>query len=549
MKINLIAILGVFSIGFLASGCSSPIGGTLIGFDREPVPGALVRLNIIDDEGDTLENVDYTITDGKGHFGFSTNDNMGSQFVVEAVLPNGRLRAFACGTGSRTDLNPVTDAIVQAVLYVTEGNNGTELSDFSSKEIEKIVKEAGNSENLWEMSFEEDDELARAVINKAGMLIPEAAGGAVSAVPIADVELNPTVTNPDPVFETALPDHPCGKDNYWIESSLFGFDLLQDGSLCKGVSNTLGLFSPYGIAYQLRIEGDTFKDPVTNLDTGSGAFPGDPEVFGINPPDAFIEDYRKVCFGPVETVSGLSVTRKIYIPEAGDFARYSEIFSNPTDGDITISIKVRGGIGIGEFVVYGTGILTLTEQSGDLIIGTEDSWAASVDATNELIKPHPAVGFVWDGLSGSDRVDLVSFPPANGSQDFDYWWNDVTIPAQSTKIYMYYSYLSGYRIASVLEDLLENAYMSPDESLMSTAELNSIQNFAVTRGNVTGEAGSVPSFSDLLISNETRSALLAMKARQDGGFSANIDSESGDIIKVTVSIEGATAVEKSITVP
>ena len=529
--------------------CSSPIGGTLTGYDKEPVANALVKLIVIDNSGEKLEDVVYTATDGSGNFSFFGSDDVGASFIVEAILSNGTLKAFACGNGSKVNLNPVTDAVVNAIIYLTEGGQGRVLEDFSKKELREIIKKVETDKDIWKLDFKDSQALTNKAINLAGMLIPDAAGGNLSASPLVDVSYTPTITDASPIFITALPGHPCGKDNYWIESSLFGFDLLKDGTLCKGASHTLGLFSPYGVAYRLNIDGDTFLDPVSHIDTTSGAFPGDSEIPAVNPPDIHVEDYRQVVFGPVLTVKGLSVTRKVYIPETGDFARYAEIISNPTDGDLTINVKVSGGIGIGEFVVYGTGIETLVEQSGNLIIDSADNWAASIDATTELFKPHPAVGFVWDGVSGKDQVDLVSFPPANDSQDFNYWWQNVTIPAQSTNIYLSYSYLSGYKVASVMETLLNNAYMYPDESLMTTDELNAIQNFSVTRGNVIGEAGSVPSFSDLEIINENSSASTTLEARRDGGFSSNLDAQSGEKIKVKVSIDGELLKEKSLVVP
>ncbi len=532
---RIIVVIFVF-VSFLTISCSSQIGGTLIGFNKEAVPDTLVRLIVIDDEGQELEEVGFTVTSSNGNFDFGFADSLGSSFVIEGVLPEGRIRAFAMGNGKKTDVSPVTDAIVSAVIYVTETDGGRSLSDFERSELRDIIKDVLDDAAHWEVSYTHTQELINTVIESAGRAIPEAAGGSLSAVNSASLDAPNVVSEEDPAFDVSLLTT-CVRNHYVLEGKFFYFDINEDGALCKIASQNAFIGNAYAIAYQLKISGDTFKDPGTGVDTGSGAFPGDGCGGGASCPDTSVEDENEVVFGPVETLGGLKVTRKVYVNEQADYVRYLEIVENPTESDKTISLAIDGDLGIGDPPGGNVFISTLLDSSGDLIIDENDDYAASITQISN--NPVPVVGYIWDGAVGFDRVDTVNLPPSNDVMMY-YEWQDVALPAGSTKVYMHYAFITSTKDASQFDQTLESIYLSPDETGMNSTELNGLQNFAVLRGNIRGEAGSLVSSSSITITNVTRVSTMSVNAQRDGSFAYSLNAQSGDEIKVETPLSSFT---------
>lgn len=512
----------------LFSGCSSQIGGLLIGFDKEPVAGALVRLIVIDDEGTELQEVAFTVTNSEGRFDFGMSDSVGASFIVEAVLSEGTLRGFAVGNGSATNLNPIIDAFYRAIIFVTETEGGRNLSDFTKKELREILKGFEDDDTLWDMDLTDTTSLVNTVISLAGRDIPDAAGGEISVVNLASQEPANEVTDSDPTF--AASDAKCSRDYYLLQGQFYRFEVLRDGALCASGTIDGSIDPAYSIAYQLSLIGDTF------VDTGDGSFPGN-ACADPNCPPSFVEDNREIAFGPVDTAAGLSVTRKIFVPESSDYARFVEIFENSTGSDLSVTIKITGIIDIGR-----GGIKILSDSSGNMQIGTNDFWAAnSAKFPDSAV---PSVGYVWDGIDGSARVDELAMPPVNANF-MSYQW-DATIPAGQTRVFMHFAYLSSSADAYLMSESLKDIYSGPDETGMSSSELSVLENFPVTRGNIRGESGSVISNEDLTITNISQSKSARILARKDGSFYAGLDAASGD----TITVLGAGAkTDFTLTVP
>jgi hypothetical protein len=137
-----------------------------------------------------------------------------------------------------------------------------------------------------------------------------------------------------------------------------------------------------------------------------------------------------------DTVHGLNVTRKVFVPATGYFARFIESFSNPTADPITIDVTVASKLygGRDSFCcIYGErDHFVGTTSSGDNVLGTNDRWAALGGAG---INPYvngfdgASLGMVFDGEGASQAIDAVSFTPSAPDNPFSYGWNSITIPA------------------------------------------------------------------------------------------------------------------------
>ena len=116
-----------------------------------PVPGIVVELLTIDDQGQALEVVASQITkeDGVATIGFS--QRKASALVLRVMLSGSPQRAFitddvvsGSGIGTHTRLDPIAEALVSAVVYVTETAGGRTLGDFSIEELRAIIEKARN---------------------------------------------------------------------------------------------------------------------------------------------------------------------------------------------------------------------------------------------------------------------------------------------------------------------------------------------------------------------------------------------------------------------
>ncbi|MBI5488409.1 MAG: hypothetical protein HY905_13835 [Deltaproteobacteria bacterium] len=81
---------------------------------------------------------------------------------------------------------------------------------------------------------------------------------------------------------------------------------------------------------------------------------------------------RQVVVAPA-TLSGLTVTRKIYVPTTERWARFLEIFANPSGAAIAATVRIETNCGSdGSTVVTGS-------SSGDTTYTTADRWVTTDD--------------------------------------------------------------------------------------------------------------------------------------------------------------------------
>ena len=187
-------------------------------------------------------------------------------------------------------------------------------------------------------------------------------------------------------------------------------DMLYD-MVTTGAGATLrsGTSSAYINAYVLLINGSLFE--------------GTPDYASTE------ADGRQIVFGPA-TVSGLTVTRKFFVPTAaqGDtlgYLRVQDVFTNATAAPITVTARVSGRLG-------GNPVKIIGSSSGDTLFTVADTWLWTDDVYPSSAIPH--LVHIMDGMGGRDRVDSVSF----AGSDLSWEWRDITVQPGETKIYLYY---------------------------------------------------------------------------------------------------------------
>jgi hypothetical protein len=172
---------------------------------------------------------------------------------------------------------------------------------------------------------------------------------------------------------------------------------------------------------------------------------------------------REVVLGPVRYI-GLDVTRKVFVHEEGGFARYLEVFTNPTGEDIDLSVLVEGPLG--------------SYRSTEIVVGpadTDNTFAVTQDGSRR----DPALAHVFGGPGAPVVASKTRF--LEGDDYILYGWS-VTVPAGETVVLMHFAVqrdaldaAGAQSQAEVLVNLTEpNALVG-----MSAAERAAVVNFLV----------------------------------------------------------------------
>ena len=181
-------------------------------------------------------------------------------------------------------------------------------------------------------------------------------------------------------------------------------------------------------------------------------------------------------------LAGLDVTRKVFVPRTGYFARYLEILSNPTADPVTVDVHLLSNLrqfnGPPRVVATSSGDTTL-DVSDPL---NPDRWVA-VDDGNDgdpfLVSTLPASAFAFDGPGAPLRAGEASFATPGNYGQLHYGWNGVTIPAGGTVAFLHFALQQTSRVAARAS--AERLVQLPPEALtgLSPQEIGWIRNFAV----------------------------------------------------------------------
>ncbi|MEC7523329.1 MAG: hypothetical protein VYE22_25845 [Myxococcota bacterium] len=147
---------------------------------------------------------------------------------------------------------------------------------------------------------------------------------------------------------------------------------------------------------------------------------------------------------PTQTLSGLEVSRKIYVPEmGGDYVRFLDSLTNPGATDVTVTVSIEGNLGSNSTTnVYAT-------ESGDRTLDATDSWFGTDDATDGA--GTPSLAHVTMGAGGS-AVRLASAPALTGATGDELGWSfDITVPAGETVSLLTFGVQADTQAAAIAE--------------------------------------------------------------------------------------------------
>lgn len=223
-----------------------------------------------------------------------------------------------------------------------------------------------------------------------------------------------------------------------------------------------------------------------NMFSGSNAsVPGGAVLFVngerfVGDGSAFLEaGKRQYAITQVAPLSGLNVSRKVFVPRGGYFARYLDSFENPGAEALTVDVSLRSGFN-------DSNMRVVDSSGGDSVIdaGT-DIWATVDDGSDAdpfISTSEPATAFVFGDRSRGtpDRFNHVS----SGPNRLEAGWSRITVPAGGRVTLMHFAApqigRAGARAAA------ERLSALPPEALQSftDAERASIANFTLPADGV-----------------------------------------------------------------
>jgi hypothetical protein len=194
---------------------------------------------------------------------------------------------------------------------------------------------------------------------------------------------------------------------------------------------------------------------------------------------------RELVHG-VEVISGLNVSRRTYVPQTESFVRYLNILENPTGAPIMVTVRVETNLGSDDSTTV------IATSSGDLVADAMDRWAATNGDSAD-----PRVAHVWDGLGGTDSVDYAEVG-SSSEDDVDWEWQTVTVPANSTVIYMSLGSMQSSGAAATQAATRLGAVGSPSIlDGLDAMEIAQIQNWDLADDDMDGLPGGYETFYGL----------------------------------------------------
>ena len=229
----------------------------------------------------------------------------------------------------------------------------------------------------------------------------------------------------------------------------FKYDIYSGGNLNDGTNNA------YDGAYKLFINDEEFtflSDSTVSVD----------------------ESGQELTLNR-QNLAGLNVTRRVFVPKKGFFARYLEVITNPTASPVSLDLKIStnlGSDGNTEIVTTSDGNDTL--EVGDCFIVTDDA-----DGSGS-----PSLAHVFSRLDGAHKADAMSLM----GDELTYVWTGITLNPGQTVVYMHFAVQAFNRVGAIAA--AETLISPPPEALwgVSADEMGQIENFFIS-----GVDGGTPS--------------------------------------------------------
>ncbi len=199
---------------------------------------------------------------------------------------------------------------------------------------------------------------------------------------------------------------------------------------------------------------------------------------------------RQVVFSP-QTIGGLSVQRKVYVPTNDRFIRWMNFFTNTSAAPITFTMITSNNLG------SDSNTIVVTTSSGDAIVTPGDLWATSFQNFSGSASSDPRIGHVFQGSGAPTPVSNINF--VNGD-DRPFWSYSITLNPGQTRIIVNYATGQGTKAEAAAQAANLAAFGANAQQCMSATELSEVTNFQPTGSadltiSKTANLGDQPAFA------------------------------------------------------
>ncbi len=214
----------------------------------------------------------------------------------------------------------------------------------------------------------------------------------------ADAEFSITQDGQEIQIDMTLMDDRIALPANILDANRFVFDVQENGSLATGSY----AFSQGG-GSQLLINNELFSgDTSARLQAGK----------------------RQFAISQDTLLSGLNVSRKIYVPYGAYFARYIEVLENNSAQDITVDVALHHGFAQGEYVAT---------SGGDSIFDLQDKWLMLDDDADTDVMQYPfqlpATALIYADNSTAKKPSAIDISYSNLMANVVQEWHQVVVPA------------------------------------------------------------------------------------------------------------------------
>ncbi len=176
---------------------------------------------------------------------------------------------------------------------------------------------------------------------------------------------------------------------------------------------------------------------------------------------------------PVQTVGGLHVQRKVFVPNNDRFARWMNIFTNTSGSPITFNMITSNNLG------SDSNTRVVTSSSGDNVATVADKWVTSFQNFSGNTSSDPRLFHVMWGPGAPTPISFINFVDGD---DNPYWDYTITLaPGQTKMIVNFGGGMETKALAATQAATLDN-FGANAQQCMSATELSEVVNFAVNLG-------------------------------------------------------------------
>ncbi|MFL6388274.1 MAG: carboxypeptidase regulatory-like domain-containing protein [Terriglobales bacterium] len=395
-------------------------------------------------------------------------------YTLQSFDGSGRLRARNTGISLASNGDVITTNLVFVGLGTVQGTvhnpngtlaNGVSITLRSSNpQVGGFLSTTSNSAGFYTITGVPTGSFTVTASVPAQQLVAEASGQIANdgSVAIVNIQLlNNAINLPTNLFD----------------ASDFFFNVQSDGSILDGTNSVYeGDFGANRGAFSL----DVISAGTPNRFSGTG--------FGTTE-----QNGREIVIRQ-NALAGLNVTRKVFLPQDGYFARYLEILTNPGTSPVTVDLRVTSNVR----PFNGTPAIQAS-SSGDKVLDVSDPispdrWVVIGDVVDG--DPFlnccfvPALAFTFDGVGAADHAASATYTsnPNFSLGQLSVTWSNITIPAGATVAYMHFGAQQVSRVsAAASADRLDQ--LSPEALAgLSPDEITEIRNFAVPSTGVSALA-------------------------------------------------------------